>query len=141
MSKANDVKRALKSQKKWSDDGSKKVPKYNKTNGTNFIHDVAVLGPYISSAPQSVLEFLLTKEGIEFLRIDVSSIPQRDSATTFSSLYTYVLTLVERKFGPDSVRKDISKDPHGFRGFKNDPQVIEFAQGLIKITLERIALR
>jgi hypothetical protein len=141
MSISNDVKRALSTQQKWASSGSKASVKYNRQNGTNFLHDVSVLSMFITSADPRVQELLLSTDGVSVLREDVSTIPRKTQYTSFSSFYTYILTLTERKFGKNSVRKDINDDPHGFRGFDSKPEVIEFAQSLAKITLERIKIR
>jgi hypothetical protein len=141
MSISNDVKRALSTQQKWASAGSKASVKYNRQNGTNFLHDVSVLSMFITSADPRVQELLLSTDGVSVLREDVSTIPRKSQYTSFSSFYTYILTLTERKFGKNSVRKDINDDPHGFRGFDSKPEVIEFAQSLAKITLERIKIR
>jgi hypothetical protein len=141
MSISNSVKRALTTQQKWARNSARPIVKYNQQNGTNFIHDVSIISPFIIAADPAVKEMLLSPNGVAVLREDVSSIPRKDRYTSFSSFYTYILTLTERKFGKSSVRKDIANDPHGFRGFDNTPEVIEFAQALTKITLDRINLR
>jgi hypothetical protein len=141
MSIQNDVKRAQSTMQKWASSGGKASAKYNRLNGTNFIHDVSIISPFLLAADQQTQELLLSSAGVSILREDVSSIPRKSQYTSFSSFYTYVLTLTERKFGKSSVRKDINEDPHGFRGFDSKPEVIEFAQSLAKITLDRIKLR
>jgi hypothetical protein len=135
MSIQNNLKRAIYNQNKWAKGGSRATAKYNITHGTNFIHDVSIVSPYINNAGIETQIKLISNTGVDLLKEDVSSIPRKDNYTSFSSFYTYVLTMTERKFGKDSVRKDISNDPHGFRGFKADPEVIEFVQNLVKITL------
>lgn len=141
MSISNNVKRALYTQNKWANSGAGASVKYNRVNGTNFVHDVPVLSPFIISAGQEVQELLLSPKGVNVLREDVPGIQRRESYTSFSSFYTYILTMTERRFGKNSVRKDIAKDPYGFRGFDANQDVIEFAQSLAKITLERIKIR
>jgi hypothetical protein len=141
MSISNNVKRALYTQSKWASSGAGASVKYNRANGTNFVHDVSVLSAFIISAGHEAQELLLSPNGVNILREDVPSIPRKESYTSFSSFYTYILTMTERKFGPNSVRKDIRNDPYGFRGFDANQDVIEFAQSLAKITLERIKIR
>ena len=141
MSISNDVKRALYTQRKWANSGAGASVKYNRIHGTNFVHDVPVISPFIISAGQEVQELLLSPKGIAVLREDVGSIPRKERYTSFCSFYTYILTMTERKFGKTNVRKDITNDPWGFRGFEAKQEVIEFAQNLAKITLERIKIR
>ena len=98
------------------------------------------MSPYINAESDEVKALLLSPEGIALLKEDVPSIHSKPNGnTTYSPMYTYVITMVEHRFGKGSVRKDISRD--GFRGFENRPDIIEFVQDLTKITLQRIRIR
>jgi hypothetical protein len=142
MSILTKVERAQKRQSHWAKSGIRSCVKYNQQNGTNFVHDVQVMSPYINAVSDELKELLLSPEGISLLKEDVSSIHLKDNgSTTYSPIYTYVLTMTESRFGQGSVRKDIANDPYGFRGFENRPDIIEFVQDLTKITLQRISIR
>ena len=142
MSIQNNLKRALINQNNWAKSGHKAAAKYNKAHGTNHVHDVAVVSPFILSEPDEVKAMLISRDGLAVLKEDVHGIHLKENgSTSFSSFYTYILTIVGRKFGPNSVRIDISNDPYGFRGFEGKPEVIEYAQTITKITIDRIKFR
>jgi hypothetical protein len=125
---------------KWKNEGTKKVLKFNKANGTNWIHDAGLVGDIIDDLSIEDQQSLLSASSINLLKEEVHSI-KKDSdsdATSYSSVYTYVGNILGKKFGDDAVSLD---NKLGFRAIKNSREIKDYARDLMKITVDRLVLK
>jgi len=132
------VKNANKLQGYWKNAGVKQTIKYNKQYGTDFIHDVDLMGDIISNLTPQQQEKLVLRSTALKLRDEIGNtrtLKGTGDLRTYMQMYSYVLDLLGKKFGKDAVQTNLS---HGFRGVKNTPEIKDYARDLMKVTLDRI---
>jgi hypothetical protein len=88
--------------------------------------------------PDSDLEKLMSDDATDFLRHDNLKVAKKYGRKTMTGYHTYVQNLVIKKFGQSSVIKDYG--PNGFRGFKDSPDIKDYARKTMQVTIDRVLL-
>ena len=137
------INKADASQEQWKRSAYKTYDTY-----PGYIHDVELIGDIIRDEPEDIRLKLLSKEAITLLKSEVSGIhyPRHGGLykSSYTHLYTYVLTQVERKFGMSSVvsgRTHVctkSSDTSNIRGFSDTKDVKNYAREVMQSVVSRI---
>ena len=132
MTLAMNVINADKHAKNWLKTGSRvNLP-------SSFVHDYPTFGkPLIDVMTGHEKAACMSQIAVDLFREDFPSIPKLSGdRTTYASLMTYVCMMVQAKFGEQSV---VWID--GARCIANRHEVIDYAQTVLSITLDRILNR
>ena len=110
----------------------------SKAQRHGYIDCSVLLSDIWEHLPDSDLEKLMSDDAIDFLRHDNLKVAKKYGRTTMSGYHTYVQNLVIKKFGQNSVMKDYRAN--GFRGFRDSPDIKDYARTTMKITIDRVLL-
>ncbi len=133
------IKNADRTLASWAASGQRPTANYNRKFGTKMIHDSCIFD-IITNASEDAKLAVLTSDAYHTMYGNLnitkraSKEKQATGFNTYQGLITYVLNMTEKKFGKHSVQKNTK---YSFRGFDSKPEVIDYARGICKYTLDR----
>ena len=115
--------------------------KYNDYFETGNVSDTSVLGDYIMAQDETTKSKMISLPALLMFKSEVSGVRAIDDAKSYCGIYTYIHGRVQSKFGNDTsgrVWGINQKTEPSIRGFKRDPQVINYARSVMADVIERI---
>jgi hypothetical protein len=78
----------------------------------------------------------MSNKAMELLRNDKLGVTGKKNRTTMCAYHTYVGNFVRKKFGPNSICIEYGKP--SYRGFKDQPDIKDYARKVMQITIDRV---
>jgi hypothetical protein len=110
----------------------------SKAQRHGYIDCSVLLSDIWEHLPDSDLEKLMSDDATDFLRHDNLKVAKKYGRKTMTGYHTYVQNLVIKKFGQNSVMKDYGAN--GFRGFRDSPDIKDYARKIMQVTIDRVLL-